>query len=281
MEDGKKRKHVDLHIHSTYSDGSLSIREIVEIASAKQLAAVALTDHDCISGVPELMELADRIGLEVVPGVEVSSLHDKSDVHILGYYFDIRHPVLIRRLDEIRQIRIERARQIVERLNAHGVALRFDRVREFSRGFSLGRPHIAAALIAEEHVTTVAEAFDKYLGNHTEFYIPIQKLTPFEAIALIKEAGGLAIMAHPHVTGRDDLLETLVAAGLDGLEVYHPKMPYTAFRNYRQFCHKHNLLETGGSDSHGSAHADAEPTVGNANMTEAALEKMKKRKGLV
>ena len=279
MKDGKKRKYVDLHIHSTYSDGSLSIREIVEQASTRQLSAVSLTDHDCVAGVQELKNLADTIGVEVVPGVEISSLHENSDVHILGYYFDIHNPDLVARLDEIRAIRIERAKKIVERLNNKGVLLRFERVQEFSKGYSLGRPHIASALIAEEHVDSVAEAFDRYLGNHTEFYIPIQKLTPVEAIALIKKAGGMAVMAHPHVTARDDLLEAFVKQGLDGLEVFHPKMPYGAFKSYRQFCHKHNLLETGGSDSHGSV--NGEPGLGMVRTPYTALEKMKKRKGLI
>ncbi|OGS33745.1 MAG: hypothetical protein A2293_14425 [Elusimicrobia bacterium RIFOXYB2_FULL_49_7] len=274
MRDGTRSNYVDLHIHSTYSDGLSTIREIVEAASTKQMAAISLTDHDCIAGVAELTELAGRIGLEVVPGVEISSLHDNQDFHILGYFFDIHNDNLNRKLDEIRQIRIERARKIIDKLSAKGIVLRFERVQEFSKGFSLGRPHIAAALIAEEYVNNVAEAFDRYLNNNSEFYVPIQKLTPPEAIALIKEAGGIAILAHPHINKDDSILETLVQEGLDGLEVYHPRMPYQAVRQYRQFCHKYDLIETGGSDSHGAPH---EHGIGSARAPYSAVEKMKHR----
>ena len=162
-----------------------------------------------------------------------------------------------------------------ERLNAGRVALRFERVLEFSKGFSIGRPHIAAALIAEEYVNTYTEAFDKYLGNHTEFYIPIQKLSPRDAIALIKQAGGLAVLAHPFVLNRDDIIDNLVEAGLDGVEVYYPKQPFNMLKHYREICHKYNLLETGGSDCHGPQFGEI--SLGSVKTPVGLLDKMKKR----
>jgi 3',5'-nucleoside bisphosphate phosphatase len=276
LSDGKKKNYIDLHLHSTYSDGTFSIKEIVEYASTKKLAAVALTDHDCISGIREITELAGRIDLEVVPGVEISSMYENIDVHVLGYYFDLDNANLIAKLEEIRQIRFERARKIVERLNNRGVALRFERVLEFSKGFSIGRPHIAAALLAEEYVHSYSEAFDKFVGNHTEFYIPVQKLTPRGAIELIKEAGGLAVLAHPAVLDDDTLVETFIKDGLDGLEVYYPKLPFKTFRAYRQLCHKYNLLETGGSDCHGPYFDEV--LIGSVHVPCGVLDKMKRRK---
>jgi predicted metal-dependent phosphoesterase TrpH len=278
VTNGRKRKYLDLHIHSIYSDGTITIKEIVEHASTKSLSAISLTDHDCIVGVKEIAALADRIGLEVIPGVEISSMYENTDIHILGYFIDVNNANLISQLEEIRKIRIERAKQIVDRLNKKGIVLRFKRVLEFSKGFSIGRPHIAAALMAEEYVDTFTQAFEVYLGNHTEFFIPVLKLSPREAIQLIKEAGGLAVMAHPYATGRDDLLESFAKSGLDGLEIYTSKQPYAVFKKYRQFCHKYNLLETGGSDCHGPHYGEV--TMGSVKVPYSVLDKMKKRKGI-
>ncbi|MFH0920468.1 MAG: PHP domain-containing protein [Fibrobacterota bacterium] len=275
MSDGKRKKYIDLHIHSTYSDGTLTVKEIVAYASTRGLFAIALTDHDCVAGVKEMTTVAGSIGLEVVPGVEISSLSDNTDVHLLGYFVDVNNADLVRKLDEIRIIRIERARRIVERLNQGGMALRFERVLEFSKGFSIGRPHIAAALIAEEYVNNYSEAFDKYLGNHTSFYIPVQKLTPRDAIALIRQAGGLAVLAHPFVLDRDDIIDTLVNEGLDGVEVYYPKQPFNMLIHYREICHKYNLLETGGSDCHGPHFGEI--SLGSVKTPVGLLEKMKNR----
>jgi 3',5'-nucleoside bisphosphate phosphatase len=275
LSDGKRKKYIDLHIHSTYSDGTMTVKEIVAYASTRGLSAIALTDHDCVAGVREISTFADSIGLEVISGVEISSLSENTDVHFLGYFVDVDNPALVKKLDEIRHIRIERARRIVDRLNAGRVSLRFERVLEFSKGFSIGRPHIAAALIAEEYVNTYTEAFDKYLGNHTEFYIPVQKLSPREAIELIKQAGGLAVLAHPFVLNRDDIIDKLVEVGLDGLEVYYPKLPFNMLKHYSEMCRKYNLLETGGSDCHGPHFGEI--SLGSVKTPLGLLEKMKSR----
>lgn len=275
MSDGYWKKYIDLHLHSTYSDGTLTVKEIVEFASTKKLTAIALTDHDCIAGVHEISDIAQKVGLEVVPGVEISSMYDNQDVHILGYYFDVDNPTLISKMNEIRLIRLERAKKIVERLNAKDIRLRFERVMEFARGFSVGRPHIAAALMAEEYASSYSEAFDKFLGNGTEFYIPVQKLSPKEAIQLIHDAGGLAILAHPYVMEDESLPEKLIKEGLDGMEVYYPKQSLRAFRHFRQLCHKYHLLETGGSDCHGPYFEEV--SIGNAFVPATVLEKMQRR----
>ncbi len=267
--------YIDLHLHSTLSDGTFTIKEIVELASTKKLAAISLTDHDCIAGVKEIAELAGIVGIEVVPGVEISSMYGKIDVHILGYFFDLDNPEFNNKLEEIRQIRIERAKKIVERLNSRNIALRFERVQEFSKGFSIGRPHIAAALLAEEYASSYSQAFDKFVGNNTEFYIPVQKLTPAEAIRLIHGAGGLAILAHPQVLGNDGIIENLVKDGLDGLEIYYPRLPYRTFKNYKQICNSYYLLETGGSDCHGPYFDEV--LIGSVRVPYNLIDKMKNR----
>jgi predicted metal-dependent phosphoesterase TrpH len=130
--------------------------------------------------------------------------------------------------------------------------------------------------MAEEYADTFTEAFEKYLGNHTEFFIPVQKLSPDEAVKLIKAAGGLAVLAHPHVTARDDLIEPLIEAGLDGIEVYHSKQPYAVAKKYREICHKHHLLETGGSDAHGPHYGEV--NIGSVKTPYSFLEKLKRKK---
>ncbi|MBL8028266.1 MAG: PHP domain-containing protein [Fibrobacteres bacterium] len=273
MSDGYRKKYIDLHLHSTYSDGTLSVKEIVEYASTKKLAAISLTDHDCIAGIHETMDVAEKIGLEVIPGVEISSMYEDTDVHVLGYFFDPDNQDMKRKMDEIRLIRLERAKRIVDRLNAKNILLRFDRVLEFAKGFSIGRPHIAAAIMAEEYATTYSEAFDKYLGNGTEFYIPIKKLSPKEAIALIKAAGGIAVLAHPYVFEDQTIVERLLKEGFDGIEIFYPKQPSTTVRNFRQLCQKYNLLESGGSDCHGEYYGDV--NIGSAHVPYSVLDRMR------
>ena len=272
MSDGYRKKYIDLHLHSTYSDGTLSVKEIVEYASTKKLTAISLTDHDCIIGYHEIKEVAEKIGLEIIPGVEISSMYENTDVHVLGYYFDPENKDLRQKMDEIRLIRMDRARRIVDRLNSKNILLRFDRVLQFARGFSIGRPHIAAALMAEEYASTYSEAFDKYLGNETEFYIPIQKLSPKEAINLIKSAGGLAVLAHPYVFDDETMAERLLGEGFDGIEVFYPKQSINTVRHFRQMCQKYNLLETGGSDCHGSYYGDV--NIGAAHVPYSVIDQM-------
>ncbi len=273
MGNGYRKKYIDLHIHSTYSDGTLTIKEIVEYASSKRLSAISLTDHDCIAGIQEIAEIGAKIGLEVVPGVEISSMYDNQDVHVLGYMFDPIDKQISDKMNEIRLVRRERASKIVDRLNRGNISLRFERVLEFAKGFSIGRPHIAAALLAEEYVSSYTEAFDKYLGNSTEYFIPVKKLSTKEAIALIKNAGGIAILAHPYVFEDRSMPEKLIGEGFDGIEVYYPKQSLETINYYHALCDRYNLLISGGSDCHGSYYDEI--SMGSAHVPYYVLEKMK------
>ncbi len=273
-KDEKKKPYVDLHVHSTCSDGSVQVRQIIEYASLRKLSFISLTDHDCTEGVSEAIQLGSMVGIEVIPGVEMSTVLDGSDIHVLGYFFDHNFPPLLERLVEQRKLRYERAGRMVERLNKGGLNLSLEKVEEFVTGLTIGRPQIAQALIAEEFVDSISQAFEKYIGNHTEYYIPVDKSHPTDAIKLIHEAGGIAIMAHPVSTNRKDLTEEIIAAGIDGFEVYCPRQSYGSFKEYRQLCRKYGLIYGGGSDFHGPRFDQI--SLGSANVPFSVLENMQR-----
>lgn len=248
----KAKDYVDLHMHSTFSDGALGVRELIDFCLEKGLSAMAVTDHDNIDSFEEGKEYADTVGMEYVPGVEISSNVDGSDIHILGYLFDHTHLRLNQTLVDLRARRRIRAMDIVRRLEEHGVTLSYEKVAARAHGGSVGRAHIAAQLLEEEYVTTFQEAFNKYLGNDADLMSEVDavKLSPEEAIRLILEAGGIPVMAHPSKTNRDDLLESLVEWGLKGIETYCHGQSNATYNKYREFARKHNLICSGGADFH-------------------------------
>lgn len=248
----KAKDYVDLHMHSTFSDGALGVRELIDFCLEQGLSAIAVTDHDNIDSFEEGKEYADTVGLEYVPGVEISSNMDGSDIHILGYLFDHTHLRLNQTLVDLRARRRIRAMDIVRRLEEHGVTLSYDKVAARAHGGSVGRAHIAAQLLEEEYVATFQEAFNRYLGNDAELMSEVDavKLSPEEAIRLILEAGGIPVLAHPSKTNRDDLLESLVEWGLKGIETYCHGQSNATYNKYREFARKHNLICSGGADFH-------------------------------
>ncbi len=251
-DEGVAKEFVDLHMHSTFSDGALQVKELIDLCHVQGLSAIAITDHDNIDSYEEGREYAKDKGIEYVPGVEISSSADGSDIHILGYLFDPTHLKLNRTLVDLRARRVDRARQIVDRLEGKGVTLNYDHVVARAHGGSVGRAHIAAQLMEEEYVVTFQDAFNKYLGNDSELMADLDtvKLSPAEAIGLIREAGGVPVMAHPSKTNRDDLLEMLVEAGLMGIETYCHGQTQASYQKYKTFAQKHNLLCSGGADFH-------------------------------
>ena len=250
--EGTSREFVDLHMHSTFSDGGLPVRELIDYCSQQGLTAIAVTDHDNIDSFEDGREYAEARGIEYVPGVEISSSIDGSDIHILGYLFDPTHLRLNRTMVELRARRVDRAKEIVGRLEKKGVSLNYERVAARAHGGSVGRAHIAAQLVEEEFVATFQDAFSRYLGNESDLMHDLDtvKLSPAEAIGLILEAGGVPVLAHPGKTNRDDLLEMLVASGLMGIETYCHGQSQSAYQKYRAFALKHNLICTGGADFH-------------------------------
>lgn len=243
--------HVDLHAHSTASDGAKSPAAAIAAAHAAGLAAFALTDHDTLGGVPEAQAAADAVGLRLVPGVELSVHQGEVEVHILGLHIrDVS--AMQSQLEIYRDRRVTRAEAIVERLGTLGVPLEMSAVLTAADGGAVGRPHVARALVAGGHVRDNREAFDRYLAAGRPAYVDKERLEVAEGIALIHAAGGIAVMAHPAGDGRRERIEPLVALGLDGLEVRHPSHSSEDAKRIKALADFFDLVPSGGSDWHGA-----------------------------
>jgi len=244
-------EYIDLHIHTDHSDGLQTPRQVVDRALELGIKALSVTDHDAVSGYVEAAAYARGKDVELISGIELSaSTESEDDIHILGYFFRPDDPSLVETLEKFRRFRIERGKKMVERLADLGLKIDYDDVLDAAGDATIGRPHLAEVMVKEGVVDSYTEAFNRYLYLGGPVYMPKAKLNPAEAIALIHAAGGLAVMAHPALTGKDDLIGVLTATGLDGLEIYHPVHNSAARKKYRQFAKTHGLCLTGGSDSH-------------------------------
>jgi predicted metal-dependent phosphoesterase TrpH len=242
---------VDLHVHTTASDGQLSPAELVHRAIGLGLKTIAITDHDTTDGIAQALEVATGTGLSVIPGVEISADMAHSEIHILGYYVAHQDPVLCDTLALLRAARLDRACKIVNKLTRMGMPVKWERVRQYADGSSIGRPHIAQAMLETGHVSSVDEAFRRYLGRNGPAYVDRYKLAPAEAVQTILAASGLPVLAHPL---RDThLLPELIHAGLVGLEAYYTNYAQEDTAFLLQLASKYGLLVTGGSDFHGEA----------------------------
>ncbi len=248
MVEGK----ADLHIHSTYSDGELAPAELVHRAKEIGLSVISISDHDTIEGVGEAESVGRESGVEVIPATELSAIFRGMDIHILGYYIDIGNRGLARSLDRFAEARARRAEEMVKNLRVQGVDLDFAEVREEAGLGVIGRPHIAAALHRKGFVRSFDEAFYVYIGMHCPSYVRKYELKPVEAVDLVHGAGGLAVLAHPFAgrLGEDDVIE-LLDSGVDGIEVFHPKMSRGESDRAIRIAGERGLLVTGGSDYHG------------------------------
>jgi len=272
------RGGVDLHIHSTASDGVLSPSQVVHTALRLGLTTIALTDHDTLAGIAEAQQAAEGTGLEVIPGVEINSEGEWGDLHFLGYYVDPEAPVLRQRLEAMREARLSRARRMIERLAQMGMPLDWEEVRALAGGESVGRPHIARALVNRGYVTSTQEAFDRFIGNGGPAYVPRLRLTPPEVIDAIRQAGGVAVLAHPAYSGVMDRIPEFVALGLQGLEVYYPEHSPEEVETLLSLCRRYGLVATGGSDFH-SPDADEGAPLGSVFVPEEAVEGLKRLAG--
>lgn len=244
---------LDLHLHSTASDGSLSPDALVREAIEARLDVVALTDHDTVAGVGAAMEAARGARIDLIPALEVSSTWEATEIHVLGYFVDPTEPHLVRHAEVASERRAARLEAMVARLRSQGVDVSFERVVELAgdEAWSLGRPHLARALQEASYVETVPEAFDRFIGNEHPAYLPTRLLDPGEAIDLIHGAGGLAVWAHPPRHLLDELLPRLVALGLDGLEALRPRHTPQRVALLTDAARANGLFVTGGSDWHG------------------------------
>jgi len=242
---------VDLHIHSTISDGTLTPEQIVQVAQQKGLTAIAITDHDAIDGIAPAMQAAEGSELRVLPAVEISTEYQGGEVHILGYFIDTHAPRLLGKLQMIREARRERAAQIAEKLQQLGLAVTAEQIAAEAGAGSIGRPHVASVLVKAGYVRTAQEAFAQYLIPGRPAYVPRYRLTPAEAIQQIIQAGGLAVLAHPGIDNAEKWLGELIEQGLGGLEAYHTSHTSGQTRKFLELAEQLGLLVTGGTDSHG------------------------------
>jgi len=246
----------DLHVHTHFSDSSSSVQEVVDDALKAGLSCIAITDHDIVEGIPPAIAAARSSSLEIVPGIELSSEHETCDIHILGYFIDYEQGPLLERIDVLLEARMQRMKQMLVNLKAVGIDnIAFEEVCALTRSRAVGRSHLAVLLLQKGWVSNIKSAFEKYLNPGCPGYAPKYKQTPYEAIELIRSSGGVAVMAHPMLTQKDELIPGFVKAGLKGLEVYYPNCMDTVTEFYERIARKHGLIATGGSDDHGRSKA--------------------------
>lgn len=248
---------IDLHVHTTASDGTMTPEEVVIHARESGLKAIAITDHDTIDGVNEALSAGLRIGLEVVPGVEISA-DFPGEMHILGYFIDPADAKLRSGLAMLRRYREERNPKIAQKLRELGLDISINEVARAAGGGVIGRPHFAAVMMAKGYVRDIGEAFEKYLGTGRPAYVKKERLSPCESIGLVTAAGGIAVLAHPKFLQisddrlLDQLVKELVEYGLRGIEVYYTSNTPEETRKYFSLASRYNLLVTGGTDFHGA-----------------------------
>jgi 3',5'-nucleoside bisphosphate phosphatase len=276
---------IDLHTHSMFSDGSLTPEQLVVEAKMAKLSAVALTDHDSVDGVDRFLAACSEHGIRGVPGVEISVDGEGDSVHILGYFIDHHNPALSKHLAGIRSNRDYRNKKILENLNGMGLALTMREVGEYAGSDNIGRLHFAQALVERGYVKTREEAFDRFLARGKPGYSNRRRLSPVQGIAMIRDADGLAVLAHPFTLGKGKealtaLIAELVPAGLAGLEVFYPHQNPRQMKTYKAIASKFNLLVTGGTDFHGAPMPDIRigRGFGSLNVPDTVLEDLDARR---
>lgn len=274
-------KYIDLHTHSTCSDGSMTPSQVVEHAKKSGLAAISLTDHDTFAGVLEAVEKGNEIGIEVVPGIELSA-KSETETHILGYYIDINNKNFVDKIAEIQAQRKERNFDTLRRINECGFDITFEDGAAFAGGGLVGRAHFAKAMVKKGYVSSVKEAFDKYLANGKPCYSPMQLLTSEECVSLINGAGGKAFVAHLHLMRKSDedlydFLKILKAAGLCGIEGYYTEYTPEMQDKYQSLARELGLLISGGTDFHAEMkpHISIGRGLGNMAIPYSVLENIK------
>jgi predicted metal-dependent phosphoesterase TrpH len=276
---------VDLHSHTTASDGGLAPQDLVARAASLGIEVLAITDHDTTTGVPAALAAARRLDIIVVPGVEISALSGREEIHLLGYFVDVENEELQAFLGRTRVARRERAEKMLARLAQLGLAVEWERVVELAgEEGSIGRPHVATTLLEAGLIHSWDEAFERWIGRGCPAYVERYKLTPEDAIDLVRASGGLPVLAHPYIYTRKgerkkdlDLkhwLPRLVRAGLAGIEVYYPNYPRRVSRSLLEMALYYGLMISGGSDFHGGAMANG---LGSVDVPWAAWEGLERR----
>lgn len=280
---------IDLHVHSSYSDGTCTVEELLQLAAAKNLAAIALTDHDCIKGVAPLKRAASLLSKElnnvpeIIAGAEFSTDYNGHEIHMVGLYLDTENEKLLRYLDEFLKSRENRNIRLCKALSeGEGFDITYDKLIERFPGAAITRAHYARYLYDMGYIKSLKEAFDRYIGDHCKYFLPREKVSPEKAIEIIHGAGGLAILAHPILYGfgssaLDNMVKELTEAGLDGIEAVYSTYCPADERQIRALAAKYSLLLSGGSDFHGTnkKNIDLGTGMGHLFVPEEFLDKMK------
>jgi len=244
-------KYADLHIHTYYSDSTFSPEEVVAYADKTGLSAIAICDHDSFDGIEPCQKLAAPLGIEVIPGIELTVEKEDAEIHILGYCINWKDDPLNRKIKALRDARINRMHKIISKLKEEGIEISSDDVFKFSGRGTVGRLHIAQAMLKTGKVRSFKEVFEKYIGFMKPCYVSSAKFTPEEAMKAILGVGGVPVLAHPKTMGKDGYISDLVKCGLRGIEVYHTDHRAADEEHYKKIAEDHGLLITGGSDCHG------------------------------
>jgi predicted metal-dependent phosphoesterase TrpH len=280
---GQNRLYADLHSHTTASDGVHAPEENVRMALAAGLSALAITDHDTVSGLTEAIAEGVRCGVQVVPGVEISTIANGKDIHILGYWIDYKQPLLLNRLTGLRETRNLRNDMMLERLRGLDMQITMAEVMAELKGSkgkddTVGRPHIGAVLLRKGYVASISEAFEKYLGKSGAAYVNPPRILPAEAITWIREAGGAAVLAHPGIYDDDALVISILDAGIDGIEAYHADHSPEQESKYAALAKEKGLIVTAGSDFHGERGGELlHARIGDRKIETGVLDQLKKR----
>jgi predicted metal-dependent phosphoesterase TrpH len=264
----------DLHIHTVFSDGTQSPEKIVELAKKAGLKTIAITDHDVVAGIERAVKKGEELGVEVIPGIELTTETLDTEIHILGYFIDCRSPALIHEITKIQKSREKRIVEICEKLKKLGVDLDPGKVFEIAGHRAAGRPHVARALMEEGFISNFREAFSKYIDFHGPAYVSHYKLSPAEAVKLVVSAKGVPVYGHPAVSNCDQIVPELAQAGLAGIEAHYISHNRDQTRHYVNLAKKNGLLVTGGSDYHGFK-SGREVKIGDLAIPDELVEKLR------
>jgi 3',5'-nucleoside bisphosphate phosphatase len=265
----------DLHLHTTFSDGTYSPEQLAGEAKRFGLVAVALTDHDTVEGCDRMRAACDRASIEFIPATELTCEVQGVELHMLGYFLDVTNQELLTQMTRFQKGRHERIREIVARLQKMDVPLDEEEVFALANCKSPGRPHVARALIRRKICTSVDEAFERFLKKNRPAWVPKEKISAREALELIHHAGGLAVVAHPGLARTEEVLPELIDAGVDGIECFHTKHSPSASEHYVSLAEQHNLVVTGGSDCHGMN--KGKPLIGSIKLPYEYVRQLKDR----
>lgn len=274
----KEKKKIDLHMHTTASDGASTPKELVDTCIDLGLTTIAVTDHDNVTSVKEVQKLGEESGLKVVPGIEISTYRGEAEYHILGYFIDIENDALLGLTEAILDSRVERTHKMIEKLSELGYPLEFEDVKKYATGVSLGRPHVARAMVEKGYVDEIGDAFtDEFIAGGGKAYVEKKNVLPAEAIEVILKAGGVPVIAHPYYINHGESLDKeeikrLKNVGLKGIEVYQSKHDKKTTKKYKKIAEELDLLVTGGSDYHGENSPGILP--GDAGMNQKEFDKL-------